>query len=359
LLKNRMKKILYTIPSLELGGAEMLLINHINHLDLEFYKPILLIVGNEASLVNLLNKEIEVIKINATKFNYLFKLPMIFFTVNSLNPDVIHSHLFKANLLVRLAGVFTNAIVINHYHGLSSWLSKSKLFFDKITQPLMDYGIVVSDKSYELRLNREKIISSKLCLVYNFVNQFPENLKYEECTGKIITLGMACRLIPLKNIPSVIKLVKFLNDSGMSVNLEIAGSGPEKERISNLINNLGLSQRVILLGFQSDLRDFYKKINVYVVSSETEDLPLSLAESMSYGCAVISSDVGGIKSIVDQGEGLIVNRIDENYFETILNYIKAIDFEFVYNKNRQLSKSLFHFSTYLSKMENLYSKNGR
>lgn len=354
-----MRKVLYIIPSLELGGAEMLLINHLNKLDLEFYKPTLLIVGNKTSLTSHVNKDVAIIKINASKSNYLLKLPKIFLAVNNLKPDVIHSHLFKANILSRFVGIFTNAIVINHYHGLSRWMSKSKLIFDKITQPLMDFGVVVSDKSYALRLNREKINSSKLKLIYNFINQFPESIKYKEFSGETLILGMACRLIPLKNIPSVIKLVKYLNESGLSVNLEIAGSGPEQDRISNLIKELDLSKRVKLLGFQSDLEAFYKRINIYVVSSETEDFPLSLSESMSYGCAVISSDVGGIKSILDQGEGLIVNRFDNSSFEAILNYIKNIDFELVYSKNRALSKSLFHFSTYLSKMENLYTKNGR
>ena len=354
-----MRKVLYIIPSLELGGAEMLLINHLNKLNLKIYKPTLLIVGDKVSLVSQINKDIDVIKINASKSNYLFKLPKIFLTVNSLKPDVIHSHLFMANILSRFVGIFTNAIVINHFHGLSRWLSKPKLIFDKITQPLMDFGIVVSDKSYTLRLHREKINPTKLKLIYNFINQFPENLKYKEFTGETLILGMACRLIPLKNIPSVIKLVQYLNESGLSVNLEIAGSGPEKDRISKLIKELDLSKNVKLLGFQSDLKAFYKRINIYVISSETEDLPLSLAEAMSYGCAIISSDVGGIKCVLDQGEGLVVNRVDDNSFETILNYINNLDFELVYSKNRKLSKSLFHFSTYSSNMENLYIKNGR
>lgn len=354
-----MRKVLYIIPSLELGGAEMLLINHLNKLDLEFYKPILLIVGKKIGLISHINKDVAIIKINASKFNYLLKLPKIFFTVNSLKPDVIHSHLYKANILSRFVGIFTNAIVINHYHGLSRWMSKPKLIFDKITQPLMDIGVVVSDKSYALRLNREKITPSKLKLIYNFINQFPESIKYKESTGETLTLGMACRLIPIKNIPNVIKLVKYLNESGLSVNLEIAGSGPEQDRISSLIKELDLSNNIKLLGFQSDLEAFYKRINIYVVSSETEDFPLSLSESMSYGCAVISSDVGGIKNVIDQGEGLVVNRVDNSSFETILNYIKNLDFELVYSKNRKLSKSLFHFSTYSSKMVNLYTKNGR
>lgn len=354
-----MKKVLYIIPSLELGGAEMLLINHLNKLDLAFYKPTLLIVGNKTSLISHVNRDVAIILINASKSNYLLKLPKIFLTVKSLKPDVIHSHLYKANILSRFVGIFTNAIVINHYHGLSRWMSKPKLIFDKITQPLMDSCVVVSDKSYALRLKREKIKPSKLKLIYNFINQFPESIKYKEITGETLTLGMACRLIPLKNIPSVISLVKYLNENGLSVNLEIAGSGPEQDRISSLIKELDLSNNIKLLGFQSDLEAFYKRINIYVISSETEDFPLSLAESMSYGCAVISSDVGGIKNVIDQGEGLVVNRVDNNSFETILNYIKNLDFELVYYKNRKLSKSLFHYSIYSSKMVNLYTKNGR
>lgn len=348
-------KILYIIPSLELGGAEILLINHINKLNLKVYKPILLIVGNKGSLVNQLHNEVDVIKINATKSDYLFKLPKIVLTINSIKPDVIHSHLFKANLLARFVSIFTNAIVINHYHGLSRWMSKPKLFFDKITQPLMHYGIVVSNKSYELRLNREKIIPSKLKLVYNFINQFPEDIKIDDFKEKALTLGMACRLIPLKNIPSVIKLIVFLKNRGLDINLEIAGSGPEYGEIDKMINRLGLTDNVKLLGFQSDLSEFYKKIDVYIVASETEDLPLSLSEAMSYGCTVISSDVGGIKSVVEQGEGLIVNEFNDIEFQNIMNYLNQDNFKNSFTLNRSVARKLFHYDVYSKAFDQIYS----
>ena len=347
-------KILYIIPTLELGGAEILLINHINLLDYNKYEPSLMIVGEKYSLINQLSNKVNIINIDANKRNYLFKIPLMITILKTLKPSVIHSHLFKANLLARFFKLFSNqSIVINHYHGLSDWIDIFRLNLDRITQNLMDHAIVVSTKSFDLRLKRERINKNKIKLIYNFVNKFPENLD-PKTNKNSVTLGMACRLIPLKNIPAVISLVKFLNNNGFEVYLKIAGDGPEKQKINNLIIENDLKSKITVLGFCTDLNDFYKDIDVYIIASETEDFPLSISEAMSYGCSIISSDVGGIKNVIDRTEGLVVSKIDKSSYNLIANYLKKLNLKQAFQINREFAKNKFHKDIFLLKIKKLY-----
>ena len=166
---------------------------------------------------------------------------------------------------------------------------------------------------------------------------------------------MACRLIPLKNIPSVINLVRYLNTKGFDVYLDIAGEGPEKKKIKDLILNDSANSRVNLLGFQKDLAKFYKNIDIYVIASDTEDLPLSMTEAMSYGCPVISSDVGGIKTIVNEGEGLVVAKINEEYYAIIEDYLKKIDFKKSFSINRDVAYKYFHKKSFENLFNTIYN----
>ena len=121
-VKKMTYRVLYIVPSLDMGGAEMLLVNWLNLCERApaHFKFELLIVGQKAGLLPMIhNSNIVVHHFAATKLNYLSKLPDVVKLVFELKPHIIHSHLFKANILARFLKVFyVSAKVVNHYHGL-------------------------------------------------------------------------------------------------------------------------------------------------------------------------------------------------------------------------------------------------
>ena len=122
---------------------------------------------------------------------------------------------------------------------------------------------------------------------------------------KPFTFGVACRLIKLKNIEESMKIIKFLNDSGINCKFKIAGDGPEKTYLISVAHKLGILDKVEFLGYLNNLNDFYSSIDCYLISSSTEDLPISMIEALSFGKLVLSRGIGGIPEILQKCDALI------------------------------------------------------
>ena len=89
--------------------------------------------------------------------------------------------------------------------------------------------------------------------------------------------------------------------------LAIAGRGEEEAALSELAGELGLSRRIHLLGYRSDIADVLAAADVFVMPSLSEGLPLALLEAMFAAKPVVASDVGGIPEVVRAGqEALLV-----------------------------------------------------
>lgn len=295
-----MIKIAYIIPTLSLGGAEKQQINIINGIDSEHFQVKLYVLKNKTQLLPLIqNKNIDV---EICSINSIFEIKAFLKFIKDIKkfkPDIIHSQMYNANILSRFIKIILpKSKLINHYHGMSEWMTKPKLYLDKITSSMVDKFIVVSQKSFDVRLEREGYPKEKMVLLHNSVDLEPTTKDEVHVKKNVLTIGMASRLIPLKNIEGAIYMMSELIKKGFDLHLVVAGDGPEKENILEYVSELGLSDKVDLLGFVADMKNFYDKIDIFCISSKTEDLPLSIVEAMMSGKPVLASNVGGIPGIV-------------------------------------------------------------
>ncbi len=91
----------------------------------------------------------------------------------------------------------------------------------------------------------------------------------------------------------------------------IVGAGPLEHQIVAEIENLNLTGRVIMTGLQENTRPYFNAMNVFMMTSSFEGLPIALLEAMSMECALVSTDAGGIKEVIrDDEDGLLVNVED-------------------------------------------------
>ena len=87
----------------------------------------------------------------------------------------------------------------------------------------------------------------------------------------------------------------------------IVGDGPERQSIDGLIESAGLRDRVELLGERDDVRDVLSHADLFVLSSRSEAMPMSILEAMAAGLPVVASNVGGVPEVVvDDQTGLLV-----------------------------------------------------
>jgi glycosyltransferase involved in cell wall biosynthesis len=105
--------------------------------------------------------------------------------------------------------------------------------------------------------------------------------------------------------------------------LVIVGDGPERSGLEALAASLGVSERVLFAGHHQDTATFYARFDVFALSSDTEQMPLSVIEAMASGLPVVSTDVGDVGLMVAEENAPLVTRLDDVAFAAALEALVA------------------------------------
>jgi glycosyltransferase involved in cell wall biosynthesis len=116
-------------------------------------------------------------------------------------------------------------------------------------------------------------------------------------------LGTVARLVPGKRLDVLLAAAARLPD----VSVVIVGDGPASEPLRSLADELGIGARVHVLGWRDDAREITAALDVFVLPSEAEGVPMTILEAMRAGVPVVASDVGSVRDAIDDGEtGVLV-----------------------------------------------------
>lgn len=138
----------------------------------------------------------------------------------------------------------------------------------------------------------------------------------EYSTGNVKSVITASRLVPVKNIESLINIWQKVNQCHPDWTLQIWGDGPQKQNLREQIDRLGLKDRVFLMGYTSDILAKMSKASLFVFTSRTEGFALAVAEAMSVGLPAVAYNCsGGLRYVLKDGEtGFLVPMNDEDAF---------------------------------------------
>lgn len=109
------------------------------------------------------------------------------------------------------------------------------------------------------------------------------------------------RLEDYKGVHRIIEAMRNLALVHKTASLAIVGYGSQEQQLKSMVSDLGLSSNVSFHGFQKDTRSWLWRARVFVMASEIEGLPCALMEAMSCGMVCISSLVGNISDIIEDG----------------------------------------------------------
>jgi glycosyltransferase involved in cell wall biosynthesis len=129
----------------------------------------------------------------------------------------------------------------------------------------------------------------------------PDLNSHSNCSGEI-TITFLGIIGHRKGVFDLLKAFKDLTDEGLPISLKIGGNG-EVSRLNRAIHALGLEGRVEYLGWITgeDKDSLLRKTDIYVLPSYGEGMPMSILEAMSYGIPILSTYVGGISELVEDG----------------------------------------------------------
>jgi len=136
-----------------------------------------------------------------------------------------------------------------------------------------------------------------------------------------VVVGTVAGLRAIKNLP---RLVRACAAAGDNVRLVIVGEGPDKDKILAEAQRVGLGDRLLMPGFLADPARYIGLFDIFALSSDSEQFPISLIEAMASGLPVAATDVGDIKSMVSQAnQGFIKPLGDESkFFESLTTLVQ-------------------------------------
>jgi lipopolysaccharide/colanic/teichoic acid biosynthesis glycosyltransferase len=234
-------------------------------------------------------------------------------------PDVVHSHMIHANLLARAARLVAPipALVCTAH---SVWEgSRWRDWAYRWTDFLCDAATNVSASGLR-RYVREKLFSpGKAVLIPNgidadrFAPQPELRLEYRSRLGwedKFVWLAVGNLREP-KDYPNMLGAFRLVASAEENCVLAIVGSGPLEPQIREQIRQLGLPERVTLLGCRTDVRELLQAADAYVLSSAWEGTPMALLEAAASGLPAVATRVGGNEEAIRPKEtGLLTPPAD-------------------------------------------------
>lgn len=181
----------------------------------------------------------------------------------------------------------------------------------------------------------------------------------------VITIGCIGRLDKAKGFRFAIKAIKLLeNYPGKKFKLKIAGIGPRKPYLVNLIKELNIEDRVEFVGWISDKKKFFDSVDIFMLTSQRETFGLVILEAMKFGKPVIACDADGPKEIVqNENNGLLISleplhNTEERFAVAVKQMISdsALTNKMIENSFKTL-KEKFSFEALEKRLEDIFGKN--
>lgn len=299
--------------------------------------------------------------------------------IREFQPDIVHTHAAKAGALGRKAAKACGVPVIVHtFHGhvFHSYFGRAKTLIYKVIERRLakiSTGIIaISPLQKEELSSVHKICSSEKIKVIPLgfdLMKFQENLsekrmetrKKWNLNEEEVAVAIVGRLAPIKNHSLFLDVIELLAEKGIKARYFIVGDGQERasieQRAKKLESTYGL--KIELTSWIKDIATFNAGMDIICLSSDNEGTPVSLIEAQASGVPVISTDVGGVKDILEEGEtGFVVPKKDREAFSEKLQLL--IENKEIRHKMSQngwnFVRDKFHYTTLVKNMENYYAE---
>lgn len=242
--------------------------------------------------------------------------------LQTAGPDVVHCHWYKANLLAYLASRRGKTIsLVSTQHGMPEYLGRRVDFkysalhrFNFFLLSRYFQGTVaVSNEVRRALTERHGFDESRTFVIYNGTE--PCDGALPDRSGGRFTIGSSGRFFPVKDFPLMVEVAREIAKYEAGIRFELAGTGPDGERIAEMVRLHRLDKIFLLRGFLSEVSTFYQGLHLYLNTSHHEGIPMSILEAMAHGLPVVAPDVGGLREILDDGvHGFLVKGRDPRSF---------------------------------------------
>ena len=270
----------------------------------------------------LLSCDINVIVIDESKLHGLAVLLRLIRITHQIQPDVIHTHRLKENILGCVAARLNGNIPsLRTSHGAPetppSWRrlpNRIIHWLDFLCGRYLQRSIIAVSEDLADKL-KKYFPSKKIHVIENGVDlQEMKSHCIDNQSGNStgsFNVGFAGRLVPVKRVDIFIKTARYILDNypELKTAYHIYGDGPLRNELERLNRKLKTDAAVSFEGHSDNISEKIQKMNALLITSDHEGLPMVLLETKALGTPIISHAVGGIPHLLDQGNcGILITE---------------------------------------------------
>ncbi|QYF95061.1 TIGR03088 family PEP-CTERM/XrtA system glycosyltransferase [Massilia sp. PAMC28688] len=296
--------VVHLIYRLDFGGLETLLVDCINRMPAHYRHAVVCLSGYTAFADKITRPGVQLFDLAKAPGLGLGAHARLFKLLRKLRPDVLHTYNLSSieySFTAALAGV---PVRIHAEHGRDvsdpQGLNPKHNMLRRLMVPFVDRYIPVSLDLQAWLRDVVRIPQAKILLINNGVDT--EHFTPAAPPAQFV-IGTVGRVQDVKHqaglIDAFIALRALL--PGHPMKLVIVGDGPLRAQLEAQVAAAGMGEHIALLGARSDIADLMRGFSVFALSSLTEGTPVTLLEAMACQLPVVSTAVGGIPALVQDG----------------------------------------------------------
>ena len=287
--------------------------------------------------------------------------------------DIVHTHSSKAGIIGRLSARLAKVPIIIHtvhgwpFHDYQHWfLKRFYVFLERIIAKVSTKIICVSKRDLQTGLKykiapEEKFVFIKYGIALSEFRKLSVNSLEKKrelgLTNSDPVVGMIACLKPQKAPLDYIKACVRIYERMPNVNFLLVGDGVLRAKCKRLLSTTPLNGRFIFTGWRKDVSDILDILDIVVLTSRWEGMPISIIEALCKGCPVVATDAGGAAELVKDGITGFLAR-PGSYNEVAEGVLKILNDRSSFTKMKlEASLSIddsFSLDRMVNEIENLY-----
>ncbi len=296
-------RLLIVTDEMEVGGSQRQIVRLLRHIDRERFQPSVLYFRNPSHLVDELeDMGVPVIKVPKRRPLDPRFVAGLARRIRRGGYDVVHCFAFTAELWGMVAhSVNGRGGFVSSIRGRYEWYSPLQWRIKRWVSRYSDCVVSNSRAGADYALERMRLEPERVEVVYNGI-EIPPPVPEASLAGLRASLGIdrgevmglfVGRFVEHKNLPSLVRAMAVLNESGGAPVMCLAGDGELRPELEARIVSEGLESRFRLLGQRSDVERLMQAADFVVLPSFREGLSNTILEGMAAGRPVVASKVGG------------------------------------------------------------------
>jgi glycosyltransferase involved in cell wall biosynthesis len=240
--------------------------------------------------------------------------------IRTVRPDIVHTHTAKAGAVGRVAALLAGPrrpVVVHTFHGhvLRGYFGRAgtlvfraiETALARVTDRLVAVSPEVRDELVALGVaGQERFSVIRLGIELEprvaFAGDVTEMRRRHGIGAETFVVGWIGRMTGVKRTDDLLRALAALRERGVDAVLLLVGDGDDRERLEQRAHDLGLARACLFLGYQEDVAPWYAVCDAVMLTSASEGTPVTIIEALAAGRAVVTTRVGGVPDVVDDGE---------------------------------------------------------